>query len=239
MQTRQAIAERRRKRKKQQRLTTILIVSGVALILAAMLMLPTLQRSLTPLGEITVPELISRPNVSGNAMGDPNAPVVIEEFSDFGCGHCGNFSTSTGELIANTYVANGQVYFISRSVGSMLSQSTSPLLTEAAYCAGDQGKYWEYHDLIYANQIALYSSQNAPVDRYMQSFAEELSLDLDEFNACVDSDKYQEQIQQDQLDAVQAGINSTPSFVINGQLLVGNRPAEEFQAVIDSKLADQ
>ncbi len=239
MQSRQAIAERRRKRKKQQRLTTILIVSGVALILAAMLMLPTLQRSLSPLDEITVPELISRPTTSGNAMGDPNAPVVIEEFSDFGCGHCGNFSTSTGELIANTYVANGQVYFISRSVGSMLSQTTSPSLTEAAYCAGDQGKYWEYHDLIYANQIALYSSPNAPVDRYIQSFAEELSLDLDEFTACIDGDKYQEQIQQDQIDAVQAGINSTPSFVINGQLLVGNRPAEEFQAVIDSALADQ
>ncbi len=239
MQSRSAIQERRRKRKKQQRVTTILVVSGVALIIAAFLMLPTIQRSLTPLGEITVPELSSRPNAVGNAMGDPNAPVVIEEFSDFGCGHCGNFATGTGELIANTYVADGQVYFVSRSVGSMLSQTTSPTLTEAAYCAGDQGKFWEYHDLIYANQIALYSSQNAPVDRNMQSFAEELSLDLDTFNSCMDGDKYQEQIQQDQLDAMQAGINSTPSFLINGQLVVGNRPAEEFQAVIDAALAEQ
>jgi len=238
MQTRSAIQERRRKRKKQQRLTTILVVSGVALIIAAILMLPTIQRSLTPLGDIILTDLKSRPNASGNAMGDPNAPVVIEEFSDFGCGHCGNFATSTGELIADTYVADGQVYFVSRSVGSMLNQTTSPKLTEAAYCAGDQGKYWEYHDLIYANQIALYSSQNAPVDRYMQSFAEELSLDLDTFNACLDSDKFQDQISQDQLDAVQAGINSTPSFLINGQLIIGNRAAAEFQAAIDAALSE-
>jgi len=171
-------------------------------------------------------------------MGDPNAPVIIEEFSDFGCGHCGSFSTSTGELIADTYVADGQVYFISRSVGSMLNPTTSPKLAEASYCAGDQNKYWEYHDLIYANQIALYSSQNAPVDRYIESFATALELDLDEFNACLDSGKFSEQVQQDQVDAVQAGINSTPSFLINGQLLIGNRPAEDFQAAIDAALSE-
>ncbi|MBL7164515.1 MAG: DsbA family protein [Anaerolineales bacterium] len=238
MQNRQAIQERHRKRKKQQRMTTILVVSGVALIIAAIMMLPTIQRSLTPLGDIIVPELNPRPNASGNAMGDPNAPVIIEGFSDFGCGHCDNFALDTGELIAETYVASGQVYFVSRSVGSMLSPTTSPMLTEAAYCAGDQGQYWEYHDLIYANQVAIYSSQNAPVDRYMQSFAEELSLDMDAFNACLDGNKFEEQLQQDQLDAVQAGINSTPSFLINGQLVVGNRPMEEFQTIIDAALSE-
>ncbi len=237
MQSRQAIQERRRKRKQQQRVTVILVVSGFALILAAILVIPTVQRSLTPLGEIIVPDLSSRPNASGNAMGDPDAPVVIEEFSDYGCGHCADFAQSTGELIAETYVADGQVYFISRSVGSMLSPTTSPQLAEAAYCAGDQNKYWEYHDLIYANQIALYSSQNALVDRYMQSFAEELSLDMDAFNTCLDDNKFQDQVQQDQLDAAQAGINSTPSFLINGQLVIGNRPAEEFQAIIDAALS--
>ena len=237
MQSRSAIQERRRKQKKQQRMTTILIVSGLALIIAAVLMLPTISRSLTPLGEIVEVELKPRPNASGNAMGDPEAPVVIEEFSDFGCGHCGNFATSTGELIADTYVADGHVYFVSRSVGSMLNQTTSPKLSEAAYCAGDQNKYWEYHDLIYANQIALYSSQNAPVDRYIESFAAALELNMDEFNACLDSGEFTDQVAQDQLDAVQAGINSTPSFLINGQLIIGNRPATDFQAAIDAALS--
>ncbi|MBC8506725.1 MAG: DsbA family protein [Anaerolineales bacterium] len=238
MQKRSAIQERRRKQKKQQRMTTILIVSGIALIVAAILMLPTIQRSLTPLGEIIEVELNPRPDASGNAMGDPNAPVVIEEFSDFGCGHCGNFATSTGELIADTYVADGQVYFISRSVGSMLNQTTSPKLSEAAYCAGDQNKYWEYHDLIYANQIALYSSNNAPVDRYIELFATAVEIDLDAFSACLDGGKFTDQVAQDQLDAVQAGINSTPSFSINGQLLIGNRPVEDFQAAIDAALSE-
>ncbi|MBC8503279.1 MAG: hypothetical protein H8D34_00345 [Chloroflexi bacterium] len=85
MQNRQAIRERQRKRKKQQRMTTILVVSGVALIIAAILMLPTIQRSLTPIGGIVVPELFPRPYTSGQAIGDSHAPRVIERLSCFGC----------------------------------------------------------------------------------------------------------------------------------------------------------
>jgi protein-disulfide isomerase len=237
MQNRQAIQERRRKRKKQQQLTTILVVSGAALIIAAILMLPTIQNSLISPGDIIVPELNPRPQASGNTMGDPNAPVVIEEFSDFGCGHCANFAFGSGETIAETYVAAGQVYFISRSVGSMLSQTTSPKLAEAAYCAGDQNKYWEFHDLIYANQIALYSTQNPPIDGYIQSFAEVLSLDMATFDDCIDDGKYADRVDQDQLDAIQSGIKSTPSFLINGQLEIGNLPMTDFQTIIDRALS--
>jgi len=237
MQNRQAIQERRRRRKKQQRMTAVLVVSGAALVIAAILMMPTIQRSLIPLGEIIVPEFISRPNVSDNAMGDPDAPVVIEEFADFGCGYCADFAEGTGKLITETYITNGQVYFISRSVGSMLTPTPSPRLAEAAYCAGDQGKYWEFHDLVYANQTAIYSGPNVPIDRYLQAFGEELSLDMDAFDACLDERKYQDRTQQDQLDAVQSGVKSTPSFLINGRLVVGNRPTSEFQSLIEAALS--
>ncbi len=239
MQSRQKIQERRRQRKKQQRVTTILVVSGVALILAAILMLPTIRQSLVPVGEIIHPELVARPMTAGNAMGDPNAPVVIEEFSDFGCGHCANFSKGSGLELANSYVAEGQVYFISRTVGGLLGSTVSQALGEAAYCAGDQEKFWEYHDYIFANQAALYSDPNAPVDNYISSFAEALQLDMEAFDACVSGNDYRQQVQQDQIDATRAGINSTPSFLVNGQLLVGNQPFSEFQAAIEAALAGE
>ncbi|MEA3352048.1 MAG: thioredoxin domain-containing protein [Chloroflexota bacterium] len=237
MQNRKAIIELRRKRKRQQRLTTILIISGIALIVATFLMLPTIQSALTPVGEIIDPDENLRPMMSGNAMGNPDAPVVIEEFSDYGCGHCGNFSKEAGKQIAEMYVAEGQVYFISRSVGSMMNNTISPKLAEAAYCAGDQGKYWPYRDYIFANQIALYSS-NLPVRKHIEAFAKSLNLDMDTFAACYDNHKYEARVQQDEKASREAGINSTPSFLINGELMIGTRPFGDFQQIIAAKLAE-
>ncbi len=239
MQNRQAIIEQRHKRKRQQRRNTILIVSGIVLILAAFMMIPTIQRALAPVGDLVAPEEIQRPMVAGNAMGDPDAPVVIHEYSDFGCGHCGNFSSGAGLQIAETYVAQGQVYFVSHSVGSMLNGTISPRLAEAAYCAGDQGAYWAYHDYVFANQLTLYSSSNLPLQKYVQAFAQALSLDMDAFNACYVGRDYEDRVQQDERGARQAGINSTPSFLINGQVLVGNQPFETFQNAIEEALASE
>lgn len=237
MQSREAIKKRRQKRQRQQRITTILIISGAALIIAALLMIPTIQESLTPVGEIIHPDLVSRPMVSGNAMGNPDAPVVIEEYSDYGCGHCASFSEGSEVQITNEYVATGQVYFVSHSVGGLLGSATSQTLAEAAYCAGDQEKYWEYKDYIFANQLNLYSNANVPIEKYMTSFAEALELDLDSFNECLSSRQYKDRVQQDQIDAVQAGINSTPSFLVNGELLVGNLPFADFQRAIENALS--
>lgn len=235
--SRQAIKERRQQRKRQQRITMILIISGAALIVAALLMIPTLQESLTPVGEIIHPELRTRPMVSGNAMGDPNAPVVIEEYSDFGCGHCANFSDGAALEIANAYVATGQVYFVSHSVGGLLGSQTSQQLAEAAYCATDQEKYWEFHDYVFANQAALYANANPPIDKYIASFAEALEIETGAFEECLSSRQYKDRVQEDQLEAVQAGINSTPSFLVNGTLLVGNQPFTEFQNMIEAALS--
>lgn len=237
MQSKREIRERRRKRRRRQRLTTILIVSGVALIIVAVLMLPTVQRSLKSAEGIVVPELSHPPMAQGNAMGDPDAPVVIEDYSDFGCPHCANFATDTGKKIAENYVADGKVYFVFHGVGSMLNATISPKLMQAAYCAGDQNQFWEYHDLIFANQNTLYANPNLPLDKYITSFAQELNLDQSAFQQCYDSGKYADQVRQDEIDARQAGVNSTPSFLINGQLVVGNRPYSEFQSIIEAELS--
>jgi protein-disulfide isomerase len=236
MSNREAILNRRRKRRQQQRLITIMIVAGVALIALAIILLPTLQRALTPLGEYTVPDSNPRPMADANAIGDPNAPVVIQEFSDFGCSHCADFAFGNGDLIAEDYVATGEVYFVSRSVGNMLNNPLTQQAAEAAYCAGDQNQYWEYHDLIYANQSILFYGGLRFIDNYLDAFAETLGLDMAAFNNCRSDGKFNQQVLADGVEARGFGINGTPSFVINGEVISGNLPYAEFQRAISEAL---
>ncbi len=237
MTQRDAIRERRRKRKQQQRMVTIMIVAGIALIAVAIIMVPTVVRSLETVGEFVQPELNPRPMANDNTMGDPTAPVVIEEFSDFGCGHCADFAQGTGERIAEDYVANRQVFFISRSSGSLINNPNTQLAAEAAYCAADQGLYWEYHDIIYANQSTLFYGGVTYIDNYLIAFAESLGLDMDQFNDCLDNGDNRDRMLQDGNDAQAAGINSTPSFLINGTKVRGNLSYDEFRSYIDAALA--
>ena len=237
MTQRDAIRERRRKQKQQQRMVVIMMVAGVALIAIAVIMAPTLLRNLETVGEFVVPEPNPRPMASDNTMGNPNAPVIIEEFSDFGCGHCANFALGTGEQIAEDYVATGQVYFISRSAGNILNNPQTQKAAEAAYCAADQGMYWEYHDILYSNQSMLFYSGVSYIENYLTAFAGSLGLDMAQFNACLDDGVNESRMLQDGNDARAAGINSTPSFLINGTLVRGNLPYEEFQALIAEALS--
>lgn len=237
MTTRQDIRERRRKRKQQQQMTTILIVVGLVLILAAILMMPTIRDLLTPVGEFVQPEVNPRPLADANRIGDPNAPVEIQIFSDFGCGHCANFASSTGEILTEKYVATGQLTMVYNSVGRLLGHPNSITTAEAAYCAGDQNKFWEYHDIIYANQAALFANVNRKLDKTLSAYAESLGMDVDAFDSCLRSNKYNQVIQEDYVEASNANITSTPSFTINGTLLVGNAPLDEFEQIIQSELA--
>ncbi|MFN2237075.1 MAG: thioredoxin domain-containing protein [Anaerolineales bacterium] len=236
MTQRDAVRERRRKKKQQQRMVTIMIVAGIALIAVAIIMVPTIIRSYQPVGDFTKPELNSRTMANGNTMGDPNAPVVIEEFSDFGCSHCANFAFGTAEQIVENYITTGQVYYISRSAGNLLNNPYTQKAAEAAYCAADQDMYWEYSDLIFANQGLLFYGGVTYIDNYLNAFADTLDLDMNAFEDCLSNGKYEERVLTDGNDARLAGINSTPSFLINGTLVQGNLPFQDFQVYIDGAL---
>ena len=101
--------------------------------------------------------------------------------------------------------------------------------SEAAHCAGDQGKYWEYHDRLFANQQAL------QVDA-LKKHAADLGLETTAFATCLDSGKYTERVRSGLQAGTQLGVGSTPSIFINGRLLTGAQPYEAFQAVIDDEL---
>jgi protein-disulfide isomerase len=102
---------------------------------------------------------------------------------------------------------------------------------EAALCAGEQGKFWEFHDKIFENQRAL-------EDADLQRYAGDIGLDTEAFNTCFDSHKFKADIMLDQREGQQAGVTGTPAFFINGRFLSGAKPFEDFKAVIDQELGN-
>ena len=164
--------------------------------------------------------------------GDPNAPVTIIEFADFQCPFCGRFFAQTEPQINEQYIQSGKVrlgYFNFAFLGQ-----ESTWAAEAAECASDQDKFWEYHDILYSSQSG--ENQGAFNKGNLKRFAKDLGLDTNVFNECLDSGKYTELIQEESSTASSIGVRSTPTFLINGQAVVGAQPYEIFQQTIDSLL---
>jgi protein-disulfide isomerase len=225
--------EMREKRQRELRTQRILIIVGVAVIgiaIALALILPTLK----PVGDIVMPDAGPRPQANFNGAGNPNAPVKIIEYSDFQCPYCAVFSNQTEGLIMDNYVATGKVYFEYRSFGDFIGVE-SARAAEAAYCAGDQGKFWEMHDIIFANQQG--ENKGAFEDRRLVAFASNLDLNMTQFNDCFNNDKYADRVKEDGVNAYEAGVRATPSFVINGKLVEGAQPYDVFQQEIEAALA--
>jgi len=246
-------AVRRAKRRRQQQIRRILTISLVtvgAVLVAFALIYP----SIKPVGGIAAITPNPRPMAEANAMGDPNAPIKIEEFSDFQCPACQHFFMQTEKQVIDTYVATGKVYFIYRSMGNFIGdnieQSTgvpnseSRDAAEAAYCASEQNKFWEYHDILFANHTGEGAGDFIP--RRLTAYAETLGLDMAAFRGCLGSDKYLQQVEQDFEDGAAAGVDTTPSFLItytvNGEtkqkLIKGSYPFSQYQQEIEAALAE-
>jgi len=164
--------------------------------------------------------------------GDPNAPVTIIEFADFQCPYCGRFFAETKPQIDEQYMQSGKVRFAYFNFVFLGPESN--WAAEAAECAADQNKFWQYHDKLYDSQSG--ENQGAFNKDNLKQFAEELGLDTSAFNECLDSGKYTQLIQDESSLASSIGVRSTPTFLINGQAVVGAQPYEIFQQTIDSLL---
>ena len=181
----------------------------------------------------TTPAVITPPQSIFNTMGDKNAPVKIIEYADFQCPFCRQYWQETEPQIIKTYIATGKVFYEYRSVGAFIGPESASA-AKAAYCAGDQGKFWEYHDVLYSNWTGENVGDFAP-DKLSQ-YAVATGLAQKTFEECLSLDKYSNQIQEDVANAKASGIHSTPSFLINGKLIEGALPFSVFQHVIDTAL---
>lgn len=217
-----AFREQRRKQEARTRIIIISVIAVIAIAVAAFLIIQNLPVSPE---NIAKPELFERPQVDGNAVGDPNAPIKVEEYSDFKCVHCRDFWQRSEKRLVEDYVATGKVYF--KYIPLSFISPESYKAAEGAYCALDQGKFWEYHDYVFANFGAELT------DGVLRAIARELNLDTAAFDSCFNSRKYQQRVLDDARYASGVGATGTPTFNVNGQL-VGQ--AELFDT-IDQELA--
>ena len=161
------------------------------------------------------------------SIGPANAPVTIIEFSDYQCPYCQVWYQQVYQQLLASYP--NKLRFVYRDLPLPMHPEAVPA-AEAADCAGAQGAYWKYHDALFDQKYGL---DRAAYEHY----AADLGLDMTAFGVCLDSQKYQGEVQADSADAARVGINSTPSFVINGRILIGALPLSDFKAVIDEELA--
>ena len=231
MSKRQARREKMRREEMRARLLTILLVVIGASLLAFVFIYPQIK----PVGDITIPDPVSRPAGEGLALGDPSAPARIDVFEDFQCPTCREFTKNIEPLVLSQLVETGKAYYVFRQY-PFLDQKTSTKeshqAANASMCASEQGKFWEYHDTLFANWNG--ENQGAFSDRRLTAFAEALELDMTTFQECFDTNRYQKEIEADFTDGLQIGVNGTPSVFVNGQILnAGYVPSfEEIQAAV-------
>jgi protein-disulfide isomerase len=237
---RKEIRERRLKKKRQQRMTTLIIIVGGALLLIALVAVPNIINNLKPVGAITqiTPEV--RPMVDGRSMGDPGAPVTVEVFSDFQCPMCKVFADETELQIATNYVANNKVYYIYRQypfLDDAVAGKESDQAANASMCAAEQGRFWDYHDTLFANWNG--ENQGSFSDRRLIAFAETLGLTMDQFEKCFNANTYADEIDADITKATQLAVTGTPTVFVNGVVVKkGFVPSfDDMSSAIDAELA--
>ncbi|PIT93637.1 hypothetical protein COU00_03360 [Candidatus Falkowbacteria bacterium CG10_big_fil_rev_8_21_14_0_10_43_11] len=172
----------------------------------------------------------SVPEVSGddNVRGEKNAAVTVIEYSDFQCPYCSRHN-GTMEQIYNEY--KDKVLFVYRHFPLNSIHPEAQKAAEASECAAEQGKFWEMHDKIFADNAA----QKMSVEQWKKE-ATDLGLNAKKFNDCLDNGQYAGKIAQEQNDGGAAGVQGTPVTFINGELISGAVPYEQIKAAIEAKL---
>ncbi|KAF6247529.1 disulfide bond formation protein DsbA [Nitrosopumilus sp. b3] len=166
-------------------------------------------------------------------MGESNAPITILEWGDYQCTFCYKFHQNTLDIIYEDFIKTGKVKLVFKDFP--LNGPDSLLAAEAAYCANDQEKYWEYHDEIYKNWGG---ERTGWITREsLEKFAVSTNLDINNFNKCLDDKKYQDKVITLHEFGKEIGIDATPSFLVfNDQKIIkirGNQPLEVFLKTFD------
>jgi protein-disulfide isomerase len=168
-------------------------------------------------------------------LGNKDAKVTIVEFSDFQCPFCKRFYEDAMAQIKKEYVDTGKVKIAYRHYPLSFHPHAGKA-GEASECANDQGKFWEYHDILFENQEGWSGKDAAGAAEDFVSYAGELGLDTGTFSTCLSSDKYAEKVKQDEKAGNDAGVSATPTFYVNGRQVVGALPFAEFKTVIEEQL---
>ena len=170
------------------------------------------------------------PTEGSYSIGPEDALITIVEFSDYQCPFCERWYTQVYKQLLAAYP--GKIRFVYRNLPLTQIHPQAMPSAEAAMCAGEQNAYWQFHDQLFTNQ-------NSLGDALYTQLATDLGLDVATFQECITSHKYQSQIQADMDFAIGLGVQSTPTFFINGLAMVGAQPLTSFTQLIDKELAGE
>lgn len=170
----------------------------------------------------------------GATWGPEGAVVSIINYSDFGCPHCATFALNQAKQLREEYEATGKVRFEFKHF--IIGGENTRGAALAAECAADQGKFWDYHDVLFQQQGITRDPFNRSA---LKSYAAQLGLDTAQFNQCLDSNQHLEKVARDSSEARSRGVNATPTFFVNGQKVEGAQPYSVFKALVDSILVAQ
>ena len=229
---RDELRERRQGERTRRQLTYVLITIGVALILVAVLILP----NFAPAGDFATVTPGRWPQPDRASLGDPQAPVLVEVFEDFQCPACRRFSDEIEPEILDTYVATGRVRYVFLQYPFIGNESLQA--AKASLCAADQDRFWDYKELLFANQTG--ENVGAYLDNRLVAFAESLGLDAGAFRTCLQSDQHDETITAEFRQGNEMGTTGTPSVFVNGEHVApGFVPSvEQLTEAIEAALAE-
>jgi len=231
--------EMRERRERQRRLRAVALIAAVG-VAALALAFAVIYPSIKPLGEIVRITPFPYPDAHGRVLGDPQAPVLIELYEDFQCPACGAFTRAVEPILVQNYVATGKARLAFRQFPFIGEESYRA--SDASMCADAQGRFWDYHAMLFANQSG--ENRGAFSDRRLTAFAESIGLDMQAFRACFDAQSYREEILAERRAGEAIGIRATPTIVVNGRIVEGASPNlipsyELIAAAIETALAEQ
>ena len=167
----------------------------------------------------------------GYTLGAASAPIEITEYSDFECPFCASFATVQMPVVREQLIATGKVRWRFRDY-PLPSHAYSRFAALAAHCAGEQGKFWEMHDQLFANHQWAQTGKNPSA--LFRDFAKAIGLDLTKYDACMDSQRYAGRIEASAEEGTALGVKGTPSFFVSGRPFQGRATSDDFKALVDS-----
>ncbi len=174
--------------------------------------------------------------------GDPNAPVIVVEFSDFQCPFCSRFYQQTLPLIQENYIDTGKIKFVYRDLPLDSLHPNARLTHIAAECADEQEKFWEYHDVLFDKQSQWQRLSSTDLPITLTQYAADLGIQTESFETCLESEEMANEVKKDVSDAKRYGSTGTPTFFVGTEedgfiKLVGAQPYAAFQAAIENYLS--
>lgn len=236
---RQELREQRQRKQRTRRWLTIGGITLAALVVVGLLVLPSIQQATAPVGTIVQITPRSLPNPQGTNLGDPSAPVKIVVYEDFQCPSCRQYTENVEPQIIQNDVVTGKVYYQFKQFPFIDTNSTtkeSHQAANASMCAAAQNRFWDYHDMLFANWNG--ENQGSFTNKRLVAFAQDLGLNMNEFNTCFQNNTYKDQIDKDYAEGQAAGVTGTPSVFVDGkEVSPGYIPTyDQIQQAIDAAM---